>query len=173
MSQKINYYPKQILKTLSKDVPLPYPSSVYSQIQQLKHAIRLEDEVWTRLGLSLSAPQLGIPLRFFIISRIQNWNSPAIHRAFDTFVNPQIVWFDHETSDDWEGCLSIPQWECLVTRPNSIEVNYFDYTGNNKTAHFKGTYARIIQHEIDHLDGKLMTEKAKKFKPHKPLKQVS
>ena len=74
------------------------------------------------------------------------------------FINPKII---SESGEDWgfeEGCLSIPSIRENISRKTDIEITYFDENWNQFTDHFDGMKARVIQHEYDHIQGKLFTD---------------
>ena len=93
-------------------------------------------------GVGLAAPQVGKNLRLFII----NYRSLK-----EAFINPKLIRYGKETDEQEEGCLSVPGARGLVNRPTQVEIEYLDITGVKKKAALKGYYARIIQHEYDHL----------------------
>ena len=93
-------------------------------------------------GVGLAAPQVGKNLRLFII----NYGSLK-----EAFINPRLIRYGKETDEQEEGCLSVPGARGLVNRPTQVEIEYLDINGKKKKAALKGYYARIIQHEYDHL----------------------
>lgn len=103
-------------------------------------------------GVGLAGPQVGVEKRLFIVS-IPN---EGIQQAF---VNPQIVETSYETGPYDEGCLSLPGVYHTVTRPLSVTVMAKDEKGKSFTVKAEGLYARVIQHEYDHLDGKLFIDR--------------
>jgi peptide deformylase len=104
-------------------------------------------------GIGLAAPQVGISKRLLVtdISEIDPEYGPM------AFVNPEII----DSQDDVtmeEGCLSIPDIRESVTRPREITLRYQTVEGEEKTEKFDDWMARVIQHEIDHLEGVLFTD---------------
>ena len=73
-------------------------------------------------------------------------------------INPQIVWSSEETSTYNEGCLSLPELYEDVTRPAEVRVQFLDQTGKEREEHYAGLWATCVQHEIDHLNGKLFID---------------
>jgi len=111
-------------------------------------------------GMGIAAPQVGISQRFFIMSSHSNERYPyAPEMPITAIINPDIVWKSDEMEKDWEGCLSVPAMRGNVPRHTSIEVSY--YTEDNQLIQTKlsGFLARIFQHELDHLDGKLFIDR--------------
>lgn len=112
-------------------------------------------------GAGLAAPQIGV-LKKVLIARnfyedTSNPNSTKYENV--VFINPKIVSHSQETNIDWEGCLSIPDTYGKVQRYNQIKVRTEDVDGQEYTIKASGFFARIIQHEIDHLEGVLFTSK--------------
>lgn len=119
-------------------------------------------------GVGLAAPQIAVPLRLFVIedtlermSHLSPEQLKARNRysfPFEAVINP--IWY--ATSPDMvietEGCLSIPGFKADVPRYWAIEVEGFQPNGQRKTWSLNGWPARIFQHEIDHLDGRLLTD---------------
>jgi len=105
-------------------------------------------------GIGLAAPQVGISKRLITIdiSRDKEGFNPTV------FINPEIVKSKGLSEYD-EGCLSIPSFEGTVIRPEQITVRYQTLDGDSKRIPCKGLLARVIQHEIDHLDGILFTDR--------------
>lgn len=101
------------------------------------------------LGLGLSSPQIGVFKKVFV-ARIRN--------KIKAFINPQIKKISKETIDFIEGCLSVPDLYGHVTRPAEIDVEAQDRQGKTFKNHYKGIASRIIQHEIDHLNGTLFID---------------
>jgi peptide deformylase len=96
-------------------------------------------------GVGLAANQIGSNLRIIIVKKE--------HCVYDVMINPVII--DHSPKSNWaqEGCLSYPGILKRIKRYNGIAVKYSDEFGVERTYKFEGYSARIVQHEIDHLDG--------------------
>ena len=101
-------------------------------------------------GLGLAAPQIGVSMQIIVFSEKKY------------MINPQIIASSVDVSTFNEGCLSIPGKIISVERPSKIQTKYYDLLGNVHDEHFSNLEARIIQHEIDHLNGILMIDWAKK-----------
>jgi peptide deformylase len=97
-------------------------------------------------GAGLAAPQIGLNIKLIIVK---------INDFKKAFINPLITWKSEKLVSEIEGCLSIPNLSGPVERPDEIRVTYLDEKLKQHTDEFKGLEARIIQHEIDHLDGVL------------------
>ena len=123
-------------------------------------------------GIGLAAPQLGVDARVAVMDCAGREEAPEPLRL----VNPEIVWSSEETNEHEEGCLSLPDVFGMVTRPERVRVRWLDETGAEREAEFDGIRATCVQHEIDHLNGRLfidylgtarrmmITEKMKKLK---------
>mmetsp|Transcript_18245 Transcript_18245/g.32730 ORF Transcript_18245/g.32730 Transcript_18245/m.32730 type:complete len:182 (+) Transcript_18245:3213-3758(+) len=166
MASRILYFPSAILGQKAKLVRFPLSSEVEQVVDNLKNAIRYEDKVWTGVGLSIAAPQIGVNLSMFIIVNSRTYTqTKRWHRSFEVVINPRILEKSKETSLDWEGCLSFPQTECYVERSSQVAVQYCNLLGKSKSLIFEGLVARIFQHEIDHLNGVVMSKVAKNTRP--------
>lgn len=98
-------------------------------------------------GVGLAAPQVGIPLNIFVIGGV-------VPRR--TFVNPRIMTVGSKTLTMEEGCLSFPNYKANIERPESIVVSYYNINGDAIYNKFSDMNARIIQHEYDHLVGRVI-----------------
>lgn len=107
-------------------------------------------------GVGLAAPQIGVDLALVIFGFDESPRYPdadAIPRVI--LLNPTIDVLTDEIDDDWEGCLSVPGMRGLVPRPTHIRYQGFDVQGNVIDREARGFHARVVQHECDHLFGKL------------------
>jgi peptide deformylase len=106
-------------------------------------------------GLGLAAPQIGQSLGVIVMDcSDEDDPDPMIWKM----ANPEIISASEDTASMEEGCLSIPGYRGEVTRPASVEVSYIDETGAEKTMQADGLLAACVQHEIDHLNGKLFID---------------
>lgn len=123
------------------------------------------ETMYAASGVGLAAPQIGQSIRMFIVDG-EPLNDDEPEEDIDktligfkkVFINPEII---EEAGDDWdfeEGCLSIPGIRGEVRRPEIIVIRYLDTDWNEHEEEYEGMAARIIQHEYDHLDGKLFTD---------------
>ncbi len=106
-------------------------------------------------GIGLAAPQVGVTTRLIVLDCVKPDEAPP--RPLIMF-NPQIVAASDEKNTYEEGCLSIPEHFADVTRPAEVEIAWIDRDGNPKSEVFGGLWATCVQHEIDHLDGKLFID---------------
>jgi peptide deformylase len=120
-------------------------------------------------GVGLAAPQIGIPLQLAVIEdKPENMKeAPADFLkererkpvAFHTIINPKITLLGATDVEFFEGCLSLPGFTAVVPRARQVRVECLDHNGEAKTIEASGWYARILQHEIDHLHGKVYIDR--------------
>ena len=157
-----------VLKTKAKNLSATLPAS---DLQQL--IADMFETMYSANGVGLAAPQIGKSVRLFVMDSTPMVEvdeedreegeelEPPLKRAF---LNPVMV---SETGEEWgfeEGCLSIPGVRELVMRPADIVLRYEDESRQVHEEAFSGMAARIIQHEYDHLEGILFTDKLSGFK---------
>jgi peptide deformylase len=109
-------------------------------------------------GLGLAAPQVGKHIRLILVA-IQKGKEVGKDFAVVPMVNPEIIEFSEETCVGEEGCLSLPGQYLNVVRPSKITVGYLDEKSNKQILVLEDLNARIVQHEVDHLDGILITDR--------------
>lgn len=114
-------------------------------------------------GLGLASNQVGILKRVFVYD---------LGEGADVIVNPQIVWRSDETTTDTEGCLSIPGVEVHVERAEKVTVEGYDLKGDKKSFEAEGLLARLFQHEIDHLDGTMIIDRANDEERREALRKL-
>ncbi len=119
---------------------------------------RIAGRLWQQLqkdsGVGLSAPQIGDSCRVFVV---KNAGRKAAGRRL-VLANPEITWSSPERCSFEEGCLSFPGLFLNLDRPRAIRVRFDDLDGRSRELAADGLLARIIQHEIDHLDGVLFVD---------------
>ncbi|HEX8979765.1 MAG TPA: peptide deformylase [Parasulfuritortus sp.] len=107
-------------------------------------------------GVGLAAPQIGVSLQVVIFGFEKSERYPDAPAVPATIlINPEITPLDEEEEDGWEGCLSVPGLRGLVPRFKRIRYRGFDPAGNPIDRSVEGFHARVVQHECDHLIGKL------------------
>lgn len=120
-------------------------------------------------GVGLAAPQIGEGLRLAVIEDRSEYldDLPDEERArrrrqaipFHVLVNPRLTVIDPTPAEFFEGCLSVSGWTAIVPRAQAVRVEALDEKGVPRTIEAAGWYARILQHEIDHLDGRLYLDR--------------
>lgn len=111
-------------------------------------------------GVGLAAPQIWYNKRLIVVSLLRNRDDEMFPTLM--MINPEIIEHTQECEIEWEWCLSVPWEKWDVERFVGIKLTYIDEYKKNKTLILKGLSARIVQHEIDHLDWVLFTDKIKK-----------
>ena len=109
-------------------------------------------------GIGLAAPQIGKSIRLFVVDGSPLDEEPDMENFKKAFINPQIL---EEFDKPWEfeeGCLSIPSIRENVSRKAKLRIRYFDEQWNEHEEEYDGMKARIIQHEYDHIEGKLFVD---------------
>lgn len=112
-------------------------------------------------GIGLAAPQIGILQRMLVMDCVKEEGAAPQPMVL---INPKIVWSSDEDNTYEEGCLSIPDQYADVDRPAEVEVTWTNLEGADQSAKFDGLWATCVQHEIDHLDGKLFIDYLKPLK---------
>jgi peptide deformylase len=111
-------------------------------------------------GIGLAAIQIGVPLRVIVMDLARE-GEPREPRFF---VNPELVAFDGDKQAYEEGCLSVPDVFDEVERPARVRIRYQNYTGEQVEEWAEGMYAVCIQHEMDHLEGRLFIDHLSRLK---------
>jgi peptide deformylase len=139
-------YPNPILKQKSKLVSDPTSLEIKQLVSDMTKSMRAHEH-----GLAVAAPQVGSSLRVFVIE---------IDDKLMVFINPEIQKLSGKDVRMEEGCLSFPGKYLPIVRPNKVKVKFTDSSGQKQIIKASGLLARAIQHENDHLDGILFTERA-------------
>ena len=150
----IYIYGQPVLRKESQDIPADYPG--------LKELIRDMFETLTESeGVGLAAPQIGKDIRLAVIDLdVLSDDLPEYKDFRRAYINPHILEYDDtETETMEEGCLSLPGIHEKVTRPKRIFVRYLDEDMQQHEEWVDGYLARVMQHEFDHLDAKVFTDR--------------
>lgn len=142
----------------------------YPDLQAL--IINMFETMYGAFGVGLAAPQVGLSIRLFVLDTTpfaedEDYSKEEQLELKDfkrVFINAEII---DEAGDEWafnEGCLSIPDVREDVFRKPTITIKYQDENFNSHTETFSGLIARVIQHEYDHIEGILFTDKLSSFK---------
>ena len=150
MKLPIVAYGDPVLKKIGTDIDKDYP--------ELKQLISdMFDTMYYANGVGLAAPQIGLPIRLFIVDTGEDEDGTPGYKK--VFLKARIL---EETGEPWnfnEGCLSIPDIRENILRKPNIRIKYFDENWIEHTDDVNGMPARVIQHEYDHIEGKLFTDK--------------
>ena len=135
------------------------------EVDLKKLSENLFETMYDASGVGLAAPQVGLNIRAFVVDGTamnegeeEEDKDPSLEGFRKIFINPQVL---EESGEPWafeEGCLSIPGIRGDVFRPERVRIRYRDLDWNEHEEEYDGTAARIIQHEYDHLEGKLFTD---------------
>ncbi len=114
----------------------------------------MRDTMREQNGAGLAAPQIGVGLRVVIFGIEANPRYPEAESVpFTVLINPTLEPMGEEMDEGWEGCLSVPGMRGLVPRYRELRYTGFDPTGRPIDRTVSGFHARVVQHEVDHLDG--------------------
>ena len=127
------------------------------------------DTMYDAPGIGLAAVQIGIPLRLIVIDLAKDGEE----RTPIFLINPEIIWASEEQSDYEEGCLSIPEFFDMVTRPKEVRIRFLNRAGESQEMHCSGVLATCVQHEIDHLNGVLFIDYLSKLKRDRIVKKFA
>jgi len=115
----------------------------------------MKDTMHALDGAGLAAPQVGVSLRL-VVFEVDGNDDPEVETIpFTVLINPEIIPQSDEMEEDWEGCLSVPGMHGLVPRFGSIRYRGVDQFGSRIERRVTGFHARVVQHEVDHLEGML------------------
>jgi peptide deformylase len=140
--------------------PDPRLKKVTAPVAQVTDEVRrLADDMLETMydapGIGLAAPQVGVMSRLLVMDCVKE--EGATPRPM-VLINPEVLWTSDETSVYDEGCLSIPDQYAEVERPAEVSVRWTGLDGKIAEETFAGLWATCVQHEIDHLDGKLFID---------------
>jgi peptide deformylase len=151
----IVHIPNPILTTPAKEVTV-FDKKLLLMIEDMKHVLQSAKKP---KGVGLAGPQAGFGYRIFI-------TKPSVKDPIRVFINPKILDVSQKTTDDTEkpenkleGCLSVPDIWGKVTRHHEVTLSYQDEKGEKHTETFSDFFATIIQHETDHVNGILFTQR--------------
>jgi len=143
-----------LLRKRAADLPIPFNAAANKDIQTLVEAFLKRND-----ALGLAAPQIGISKRI-IAFKVKDFDKKGVSGKddYEVLINARITQLRGETEVMNEGCLSCPDISVEVTRATEIKVKAVDINGNKVNKRYTGFLARIVQHEIDHLDGRLVID---------------
>lgn len=158
-------YGDAVLKKKAKEIDKDYPK-LDALIENMY------ETMYGAYGVGLAAPQIGLPIRLFLVDtepfsddeELSEQEREQMKNFKKTFINAQIL---EEEGDEWafnEGCLSIPDVREDVFRQPKIKIQYQDENFETFVEEYDGLIARVIQHEYDHIEGILFTDKLSSFK---------
>ena len=128
-------------------------ASVTDELRRL--ADDMLETMYDAPGIGLAAPQVAVMSRLIVMDCAKEDDATPEPMVL---INPEVVWTSDERSVYDEGCLSIPEQYAEVERPAEVEVSWMNLDGKTQRVRFDGLWATCVQHEIDHLDGKLFID---------------
>ncbi len=158
-------YGEPVLRLVAADITAEHPN--------LKEVIAdMYETMYNAYGVGLAAPQVGMLIRLFVIDTkpfaddedLKAEEQEQLKSFTQTFINAKII---KEEGEEWafnEGCLSIPEVREDVYRQEQITIEYYDENFTKKVEVYNGLIARVIQHEYDHIEGVLFTDKISTLK---------
>jgi len=158
-------YGDPVLRKIGKEIDNNYP-----ELNTL--LANMWETMYNAYGVGLAAPQIGLPIRVFLVDTspfaededLDEEEQKTLKAFKKVFINAKIV---EETGEDWsfnEGCLSIPDVREDVTRKDTVRIRYQDENFETYEETYDGLLARVIQHEYDHIEGVLFTDKLSSLK---------
>lgn len=158
-------YGDPVLRKVCQDIP--------DDFQKLEELVaNMYETMYNANGVGLAAPQIGLPVRLFILDTtpfaddddLSAKDQNALKGFKQTFINAHV---EEESGKEWafnEGCLSIPDIREDIQRKDTITISYCDVDFKERTETYDGLLARVIQHEYDHIEGILFTDKLSPLK---------
>ncbi len=165
MTLPIIAYGDPVLRKVGEDIDKNYPN--------LKELIsNMWETMYNASGVGLAAPQIGLPIRLFVVDTtpfsddedLTKEEQKQLNGFKQVFINAHM---EEESGEEWpfnEGCLSIPDIREDVNRKERIKITYLDDTFKEHVEIYDGLLARVIQHEYDHIEGILFTDKLSSLK---------
>ncbi|SHF33376.1 peptide deformylase [Arenibacter palladensis] len=158
-------YGDPVLRKVADDIDKDFP-----KFEEL--VANMWDTMYNANGVGLAAPQIGLPIRLFVVDstpfaddeELTEEEQNALKGFRKVFINAKI---EEETGTEWafnEGCLSIPDVREDVSRKDTITISYMDENFKSYKETYDGLLARVIQHEYDHIEGILFTDKLSSLK---------
>jgi peptide deformylase len=152
-------------------------AAVEEPLESLKGLVEdMFETMFDEPGIGLAAPQVGVSKRLVVIAAVADDDEGENIGPRLVLVNPEITWSSEDRVPYEEGCLSVPEITELVERPRAIRFDYTDLDGVRQQRDAAGLLARVVQHELDHLDGVLFVDRLSLIKKQllrKRLKQLA
>jgi peptide deformylase len=152
MKYPVTVYGDPLLRRVAKDIDQDNPK-LNEIIENMWETMYHSD------GVGLAAPQVGMSIRLFVIDATSGAEEePELKDFKKVFINPEII---ETAGEEWvmnEGCLSLPEIREDVSRPDEVTIRYYDENFVEHEETYRGFAGRVIQHEYDHLEGKLFVD---------------
>ncbi|HBF89427.1 MAG TPA: peptide deformylase [Bacteroidales bacterium] len=158
MIYPIHVFGSPVLRKVAEEIGKDYPN-LQTIIGNMWPTMEKSD------GVGLAAPQIGLSIRLFVIdTEVMSEDDESLKNFRKVFINAKII---EESGDSWlynEGCLSVPTIREDVLRKPTIRIQYYDENFNFYDEVYDGVKARVIQHEYDHIEGKLLVDRVSPLK---------
>ncbi|MGN1210376.1 MAG: peptide deformylase [Candidatus Cryptobacteroides sp.] len=154
MKRPIYLYGQEVLREKAAEADLSKKEELTALIEDMKETLKGAD------GCGLAAPQIGVGLRVLIVDGRDMVEAYSYLKDFTrTMINPVVLEESETTCEYSEGCLSVPGVYADVRRPSKIKVEYYNENFEKVTEEFDKFGCRMVQHELDHLDGNLFVDR--------------
>ena len=151
----IYVYGAEVLRENAKEIDFANYEGLQELIANMQETMEKAD------GVGIAAPQVGLAIRLLIVDGAPfGEDDPELAAFRRVMINPVLLEESEETADYNEGCLSVPDIHADITRPARIKVKYLNEKGEEVTEELDGFKCRMVQHEMDHLIGKMFVDRA-------------
>lgn len=151
----IYVYGAEVLRERAKEIDFQQYEGLQELIANMQETMEKAD------GVGIAAPQVGLAIRLLIVDGAPfGEDDPELAAFRRVMINPRLIEESEETAEYSEGCLSVPDIHADITRPARIKVTYTNQQGEEITEDFDGFKCRMVQHEMDHLEGKMFVDRA-------------
>jgi len=150
--RRILVYPEGCLKQVAEPVLVFKDEGLKTLVQDMA------ETMYDAPGVGLAAPQVGVSLRVAVTDVDWRSEDSSGQGDYKVWINPEFLWKSDETEVTEEGCLSLPDIYGEVERPNAVRLRWYDLEGKKHEEDFRGFQAVALQHEFDHLDGKVFID---------------
>ncbi len=154
--------------------PHPVLREISKPVMQFDEALKalivdMFDSMYDQIGIGLAAVQIGVPVRVIVMDLTGKGEDETTKRVY---INPVLSDFTDDLLPYEEGCLSVPDYYDDIVRPSGVTITYQDINGATQTERATGLLAVCIQHELDHLEGKLFIDYLSKLRRDRALSRV-
>lgn len=151
----IYVYGQEVLRETAKEIDFANYEGLQELIDNMQETMEHAD------GVGIAAPQVGLAIQLLIVDGTPfGEDDPELAAFRRVMINPVLLEESEETAEYSEGCLSVPDVHADITRPAKIKVKYLNREGQEVVEEFDGFKCRMVQHEMDHLAGKMFVDRA-------------
>lgn len=154
-NDNVNEEDSKLLRRKADEIPIPLDENSKKDIKILIDSFLVRDD-----ALGLAAPQIGISKKMVVFKNkhLDEREPVKSDKDYDVLINPRITQIRGDSETSTEGCLSCPDISVEVARHSEIKVKAYDKDGKKINKRYQGYLARVVQHELDHLEGKLIID---------------